>query len=71
MILNYIYKNSDYFKGIKYLILDDGDEITPICFEFISHLAPQLKEVFVAFDENGASRAGYLSADRTAVGKFE
>lgn len=71
LIFNYIYKNSDYFKGIKYLILDDGDEITPICFDFISHLAPQLKEVFVAFDEKGASRAGYLSADRTAVWKFE
>lgn len=71
LVFNYIYKNSDYFKNIKYLILDDGDEITPVCFDFISHLAPQLKEVFIAFDEKGASRAGYLSADRTAVWKFE
>lgn len=51
--------------------MDDGDEITPICFDFISYLASQLKEGFVAFDEKGASRAGYLSADRTAVWKFE
>ena len=71
LIFNYIYKNSNYFKDIKYLILDDGDEITPICFDFISHLAPQLKKAFIAFDNKGASRAGYLSADRTAVWKFE
>ncbi len=71
LVFNYVYKNSDYFKNIKYLILDDGDEITPVCFDFISYLAPQLKDVFVAFDEKGASRAGYLSADRTAVWKFE
>ena len=71
LVFNYVYKNSDYFKNIKYLILDDGDEITPVCFDFISHLAPQLNDVFVAFDEKGASRAGYLSADRTAVWKFE
>ena len=71
LVFNYIYKNSDYFKNIKYLILDDGDEITPVCFDFISHLAAQLNEAFIAFDEKGASRAGYLSADRTAVWKFE
>lgn len=71
LIFNYIYQNSDYFKNIKYLIVDDGDEITPICFDFIFHLAPQLKDIFIAFDEKGASRAGYLSADRTAVWKFE
>ena len=71
LVFNYIYKNSDYFKNIKYLILDDGDEITPICFDFIKHLTPQLKDVFVSFDEKGASRAGYLSADRTAVWEFE
>lgn len=71
LVFNYIYKNSDYFKNIKYLILDDGDEITPVCFDFISYLTPQLKEVFISFDEKGASRAGYLSADRTAVWKFE
>lgn len=71
LIFNYIYKNSDYFKDVKYLILDDGDEITPICFDFIEYLSPQLKDIFICFDEKGASRAGYLSADRTAVWKFE
>lgn len=71
LVFNYIYKNTDYFKNIKYIIVDDGDEITPICFDFIKHLAPQLKEVFIAFDKKGASRTGYLSADRTAVWEFE
>ena len=71
LVFNYIYKNTDYFKNIKYLILDDGDEITPICFDFIEYLTPQLKDVFIAFDAKGASRAGYLSADKTAVWKFE
>lgn len=71
LVFNYIYKNSDYFNNIKYLILDDGDEITPICYDFIEYLSPQLKDVFVSFDKKGASRSGYLSADRTAVWKFE
>ena len=71
LVFNYIYKNTDYFKNIKYLILDDGDEITPVCFDFIQYLAPQLKDAFIAFDPKGASRAGYLSADKTAVWKFE
>ena len=71
LIFNYVYKNSDYFKNIKYLILDDGDEITPVCFDFIKFLKPQLTDFYIAFDEKGASRTGYLSADRTAVWKFE
>lgn len=71
LLFNYVYKNSEYFKNIQYLILDDGDEITPLCFDFVEYLKPQLKEVFIAYDEKGASRSGYLSADRTAVWKFE
>lgn len=71
LVFNYIYKNTEYFKDIEYLILDDGDEITPICYDFIKFLAPQLKDVFIAYDSKGASRIGYLSADRTAVWKFE
>ena len=71
LVFNYIYKNTDYFKKIEYLIVDDGDEITPVCFDFIKNLAPQLKDVFIAFDEKGASRSGDLSADKTAVWKFE
>lgn len=71
LVFNYIYRNTGYFKNIEYLILDDGDEITPICYDFIKFLSKQLKDVFIAFDSKGASRIGYLSADRTAVWEFE
>jgi len=71
LVFNYVYKNTKYFEKIKYLIIDDGDEITPVCFDFIKHLAPQLKDVFITYDRHGGSRSGYLSADRTAVWEFE
>ena len=29
LIFNYVYKNTDYFKNIKYLLIDDADEMTP------------------------------------------
>ncbi|MBO7672736.1 ATP-dependent helicase [bacterium] len=71
LVFNYIYKNTDYFKEIKYLLLDDGDEITPLCFDFIEFLTPQLKDWYICYDFNGSSRAGYLSADKSAVWEFE
>lgn len=71
LIFNYIYKHTDYFSKIEYLIVDDGDEVTPICLDFIKHLAPQLKDVFIAFDKKGASRSGYLSADKSAYSEYE
>lgn len=71
LIFNYIYEHSDYFSKIEYLIVDDGDEITPICFDFIKYLTPQLKDVFIAYDKEGSSRSGYLSADKAAVSEFE
>ena len=71
LVFNYIYKNTDYFKDIEYLFLDDGDEITPVCFEFVEFLVPQLKDWFICYDFKGASRIGYLSADKPAVWEFE
>lgn len=71
LVFKYIYQHTNYFSNIEYLILDDGDEITPVCFDFISHLALQLKDVFIAFDKKGGSRSGYLSADKNAVWEFE
>ena len=71
LIFNHIYKTTDYFSKIEYLIVDDADEITPICMDFIKFLAPQLKDVFIAYDELGASRSGYLSADKAAGVEFE
>ncbi len=63
LIFNHIYKNTDYFKNIKYLLVDDADEMTPVCFEFIKYLKPQLKDWIICFDSLGSSRCGYLSAD--------
>ena len=71
LIFNYIYTHTSYFAKIEYLIVDDGDEITPICLDFIKHLTPQLKDFFIAYDNQGASRTGYLSADKRAVFGFE
>lgn len=71
LIFNYIYKNNDYFSQIEYLIVDNADEITPICFDFIEFLKPQLKGAFIAYDDLGTSRSGYLSADKTAAAKLE
>lgn len=71
LIFNYIYKTTDYFSKIEYLVVDDGDEITPVCLDFIKHLKPQLKDVFIAYDKEGSSRWGYLSADKNAVFEFE
>ena len=63
LIFNHVYKNTDYFKNIKYLLVDDADEMTPVCFDFISYLRPQLKDWVICFDALGSSRCGYLSAD--------
>ena len=63
LIFNFVYKNTDYFKNIKYLLIDDADEMTPVCFEFIKYLKPQLKDWLICFDSLGSSRCGYLSAD--------
>lgn len=70
-ILPFIVKNSDYFSNIKYLFIDDADEITYAELNFIKSIKPQLKEWCIAYDSDGASRCGYLSAYKTAVFEFE
>lgn len=71
LVFNHIYKNTDYFKNIKYLLIDDADEMTPVCFDFISHLKPQLKDWMICFDSLGSSRCGYLSADTSVEYKLK
>lgn len=70
-ILPFIVKNSDYFSKIQYLLVDDADEITYSEFNFIKSIKSQLKDWIIAYDEDGASRCGYLSAYKTAVFEFE
>ncbi|MBD5402729.1 ATP-dependent helicase [bacterium] len=71
LMFNFVYKNTDYFKHIKYLIVDDADECTPICVDFIEFLSKQLDDFFIAIDSFGSSRCGYLSADKNNFEKFK
>lgn len=71
LIFNYIYAHTKYFSNIEYLIVDDADEITPVCFDFIKHIKPQLKDCFIAYDKYGSSRLGYLSADKFVGAKLK
>lgn len=70
-ILPFIVKNSDYFSKIKYLLVDDADEMTYSEFNFIKSIKSNLKDWCIAYDKRGASRCGYLSAYKTAVFEFE
>lgn len=71
LMFNFVYKNTDYFKDIKYLIVDDADECTPICIDFIEYLSKQLKDYFITIDPQGSSRCGYLSADKNNYKKLK
>ncbi len=71
LLFNYLYKNTKVFENIKYIFVDDADEITPVCFDFISYIKPQLEELYVVCDKKGSSRSGYLSADKNIYNKFE
>ena len=71
LIFNHVYMHTDYFKNIKYLLLDDADEMTPVCFDFIEYLRPQLKDWVICFDSLGSSRCGYLSADTSIEHKLK
>ncbi len=64
LLFNFIYKNTSYFNNIKYLFVDDADECTPICIDFIEYLSKQLSDFYISVDPEGSSRCGYLSADK-------
>lgn len=49
------------FDEVKYLLVDDFDEITYQAFLFVKALSEKV-EYFITFDEKGGSRRGYLSA---------
>ncbi|MCR5265137.1 MAG: UvrD-helicase domain-containing protein [Cyanobacteria bacterium RUI128] len=70
-IFSHIFKNTDYFKNIKYLIVEDADELTPLAYDFIESIKPQLKESLILTDKNGGSRCGYLCADGDFVRRLE
>ena len=71
LMFNFIYQNTDYFKDVEYLIVDDADECTPICLDFIEYLSKQLKDYWITVDPLGSSRCGYLSADKNNLEKLK
>lgn len=70
-IFPYIYKNTDYFKDIKYLIAEDTDEATPLFFDFLTSISNQIVDQYILLDKEGCSRCGYLCADITAPQRLE
>ena len=71
LMFNFVYKNTDYFKNIKYLFVDDADECTPICLDFIEYLSKNLTDFYITIDPLGSSRCGYLSADKNNFEKLK
>ncbi len=70
-ILPLIYKNTDYFKNIEYLLVDDADEFSYAFWKFIDAIMPQLKEYYIAYDKDGSSRCGYLCAYKSGIEDFK
>lgn len=69
-ILPLIYKNTDYFKNIKYLFIENADEFSYTFWEFIDTITPQLKDYLIAYDKEGSSRCGYLCAYKNGINHF-
>ena len=69
-ILPLIYNNTDYFKDIEYLIIDDADEFSYAFWQFIDAIMPQIKDYCIAYDERGSSRCGYLCAYKSGISDF-
>lgn len=66
-VFSLIYKNTDYFKNIKYLILNDADEISYAIWEFIYHIIPNLEDWSIGYDKDGSTRCGYLCAYKSGI----
>ncbi len=66
-----IYKNTDYFKDIKYLIVDDADEFSYAFWQFVDAIIPNLKDYFIAYDSEGSTRCGYLCAYKSGISEFK
>ncbi len=77
LLFNFIYKNTSYFENIKYLIIDDADEYTPIFIDFVEYLSGinnsehKLNDFYIAIDPLGSSRCGYLSADKNNYARLK
>ncbi len=70
-ILPEIYKNTGYFKNIKYFLADDVDEQPYSFWSFAEAILPDLKDCFIAYDRQGSTRCGYLCAYKSGVSDFK
>lgn len=70
-IFSHLYKTTNCFKDIEYLILDDADESSPLILDFLKHLKPRLKDVFIGYDRHGGCRMGFLNTDINTVENLE
>ncbi|MDD3419951.1 MAG: AAA family ATPase, partial [Candidatus Gastranaerophilales bacterium] len=50
------------FDRVKYLLVDDFDEMTYQGFSFVKTLSAKVDEYYIAFDRHGGARRGYLCA---------
>jgi len=67
-LFEFLYKKLP--NKFEYIFLDDGDEITPALFAYLSHIKPTVKEFFIGYDSLGSSRLGYLGAINIDFEKF-
>ena len=70
-VLPLIYKNTDYFSHIKYLIVDDADEYSYAFWCFVNAIMPNLEDYYIAYDKDGSSRCGYLCAYKSGISEFK
>lgn len=63
-IFAYLLENNKIsdFKEIKYLIVDDFDELSYSAQSFIKLLIPNVEDFYIAADPDGGARRGYLCA---------
>ncbi len=69
-IFEKIYKETKYFNDIKYLLIDDADELSYSMWKFIDYLMPKIKDYTITADIEGSSRCGYLCAYKSGIKNF-
>ena len=67
-IFEFLYKKIE--NNFEYVFVDDADEITPCTLAYLDYIKPSVKEFFIAYDEFGSSRLGYLGAINVDFEKF-
>lgn len=70
-ILPHIYNKTNYFNKIKYLFIDDADELSYSMWKFIDAIIKNIKEYYIAYDKNGSGRCGYLCAYKSGISEFK